>query len=151
MSIAPVYHFMLEDPSPSNNSIREMHPHAYKHMRRAWRMRMLVALAGAPRNPVDKALLQVCRHSAGQLDWDNAYGGLKPLLDCLVVASPRNPDGLGLITDDSPAHMPFPPIIRQMPAKRGAGQTIISVFAYSPAAVHALIAAYTEEINRAQA
>ncbi|MNN55456.1 hypothetical protein D3C81_1703310 [compost metagenome] len=41
------------------------------------------------------------------------------MLDCLVSPSTRNPDGLGLIEDDSPKFMPEAPRMFQLPAKRG--------------------------------
>jgi hypothetical protein len=62
------------------------------------------------------------------LDWDNAYGGLKPLLDCLVAQIARNPDGLGLIQDDSPKFMPEAPRVFQLPAKRGSGFAVVRIY-----------------------
>lgn len=51
---------------------------------------------------MSRAYLLVVRKSLRLLDWDNAYGGLKPILDCLTLPGPRNPDGLGWIVDDAP-------------------------------------------------
>ncbi len=69
------------------------------------------------------------RHSAGGgLDWDNSYGGLKPLLDCLVSPSACNPDGLGLIVDDNLGNMPLPPFVKQLPAKPGQDRTIVRIY-----------------------
>lgn len=110
-----------------------MHYLAYRKLRREWRAKILAALSaqGLIRPaPVSPAVLVVDRYSAGQLDWDNAYGGLKPVLDCLVVPGTRNPDGLGLIADDSPRALPFPPIVRQLRGKRAEGRTVISVYPY---------------------
>ena len=87
------------------------------------------ALYGSkPVSPLQQAALVVERHCAGELDWDNAYGGLKPLLDCLVRKTSRNPDGLGIVVDDSPRHMPYPPFVQQVPAKRGEGKTVIAIY-----------------------
>jgi len=84
---------------------------------------------GAALPPLARCYLQIERHCAGAgLDWDNAYGGLKPLLDCLVAPSARNPDGLGVIRDDSPAFMPYPPALTQHAAKKGAGKTIVRIY-----------------------
>lgn len=141
-SVSPVYRFELEGASPSNNAIREMHYMTYRKVRREWQAQVIHALAEAGRMraaPVTPAILVVERFSAGQLDWDNAYGGLKPLLDCLVQPSARNPDGLGLIVDDNPKAMPFPPIVRQLDAKRGAGKTVLSIYEYSPAHLPRLV------------
>lgn len=55
-----------------------------------------------PAPPVGRSALEIERYCAGSLDWDNPYGGLKPLLDYLVAHSAGNPDGRGLIQDDSP-------------------------------------------------
>lgn len=123
------YAFTLPSETPSNNQIKGMHFHAYKTTRNKWRKLVLAALQNVkPEQPLEKAALVVTRHCAGGLDWDNAYGGLKPMLDCLVSASMRNPDGLGLIKDDNPVAMPFPPFVRQVKAKRGEGFTEIQIF-----------------------
>lgn len=116
--------------TPSNNVIKGMHFHAYKTLRRQWQMMTLSALGGVrPSVPVERAFLIVTRECAGGgLDWDNAYGGLKPMLDCLVMPSDKNPDGLGLIRDDNPKNMPVPPFVRQLPAKRGQGKTTVQIF-----------------------
>ena len=124
------YSLELPEETPSNNVIKGLHFHAYKHLRRHWRDQVWVALNGKlPKTPVEQAFLAVTRECAGGgLDWDNAYGGLKPLLDCLVAASTRNPDGLGLIVDDSPKNMPVPPYVRQLPAKPGQGRTSLLIY-----------------------
>lgn len=99
-----------------------MHFHAYKKLRNGWRASVLEAIGGkVPVAPITRSALEIERYCAGSLDWDNAYGGLKPLLDCLVSLSARNPDGLGLIEDDSPKFMPEAPRVFQLPAKRGGG------------------------------
>lgn len=124
------YELELPVETPSNNVIKGMHFHAYKHLRRQWRLMMMAALQGSvPATPVEKAFLVIQRECAGGgLDWDNAYGGLKPMLDCLVSPSERNPDGLGLIRDDNPKNMPYPPFVKQGPAKPGHGKTTVQVY-----------------------
>ena len=120
-------HLPLE--TPSNNTIKGMHFQAYRTTRKAWRLMIQAALKGyRPDQPVEVSGLVVIRYSAGSLDWDNAYGGLKPVLDCLVVGSSRNPDGLGLIRDDNPTAMPYPPFVKQEKAKRGQGSTSIFIY-----------------------
>lgn len=127
---APSYGLVLAEATPSNNVLRGLHFHAYKHLRRRWRLLTLQALGSAapPAKPLERAYVVVHRHCAGALDWDNAYGGLKPLLDCLVEPNRRNPDGLGFIRDDSPRCMPYPPFMQQLPAKRGSGKTIVWIY-----------------------
>lgn len=124
------YELSFEQETPSNNVIKGMHFHAYKHLRRKWRDQVLLALNGKrPETPVQRSFLIVTRECAGGgLDWDNAYGGLKPLLDCLVSPSVKNPDGLGLIQDDNPRNMPLPPFMRQLPAKPGKGRTTVQIY-----------------------
>lgn len=124
------YTLHLPEPSPSNNEIKGMHFHVYKKERNAWQQRTEAALAGVDRlPPLQRSFLVIHRECCGGgLDWDNAYGGLKPLLDCLVAPSTRNPSGLGLIVDDNPSNMPFPPFVKQLSAKRGQGKTTVSIY-----------------------
>lgn len=125
-----VYRLELEEASPSNNVLKGMHFQVYKKTREFWRIQVLKALGRQPRlPPIERSWLFVERHCAGGgLDWDNAYGGLKPLLDCLVSPSTRNPSGLGLIVDDSPKHMPVPPLMLQKDAPRGKSVTIVEIY-----------------------
>ncbi len=125
------YELAFDEETPSNNVIKGMHFHAYKNLRRQWRLRVLAALKGRrPVEPIARSFLVVKRECAGGgLDWDNAYGGLKPMLDCLVQPSDKNPDGLGLIADDNPRNMPYPPFVQQLPAKPGKGRTTLYVYA----------------------
>lgn len=139
---APRYTLELEGATPSNNQLKRMHFFAYQRLRRQWRMKVLVALKGARPSAsaaIPSAGLAVTRYCAGTLDWDNAYGGLKPLLDCLVLPTQRNPDGLGLIVDDSPRCMPLAPLMFQEPARRGLPRMQILIWDLnansSPAAV----------------
>lgn len=126
----PVYSFELPVETPSNNVIKGAHFHAYRNMRMQWCLMVKSALQGhAGKNPpLEHSFLHIRRHCVGSLDWDNAYGGLKPLLDTLVVASARNPNGLGLIVDDNPKSMPFPPFLEQVKAKQKQGKTEIFIY-----------------------
>ena len=122
----------LDEASPSNNTIKAMHFRAYKKLREAFAAEVRAAMGDTPAPGLPLSALFIVRRSAGALDWDNAIGGLKPILDCLVSPSARNPDGQNIVQDDSPKYMPFPPFMRQLPAKRGAGSTEIFVFAVAP-------------------
>ena len=125
-----IYELHLPAATPSNNAIKGMHFHAYKKLRNGWRASVLAAIGGkVPVAAITRSALEIERYCAGSLDWDNAYGGLKPLLDCLVAPSARNPDGLGLIEDDSPRFMPDAPRVLQLPAKRGAGYAVVRIYA----------------------
>lgn len=149
-----LYSLLVTEAYPSNNVIKGMHYLAYRKLRMSWRMQIRAVL---PRDqlglePIDQALVLIERHAASAgLDWDNAYGGLKPVLDCLVARSPRNPDGLGLIVDDSPRHMPFPPLVAQFKAPRGEGRTHIHIYAYSASTLLQLVASHMNGVTRAQA
>ena len=125
-----IYELHLPAVTPSNNAIKGMHFHAYKKLRNRWRASVLAEIGcKMPAAPIARSALEIERYCAGNLDWDNAYGGLKPLLDCLVMPSTRNPDGLGLIEDDSPKFMPEAPRVFQLPAKRGAGYAVVRIYA----------------------
>lgn len=125
------YSFHLNRESPSNNDIRGLQPKAYKGVRQWWCNKLLARglLGKVPEVPLQRAALVVVRRCSGMLDWDNAYGGLKPIVDCLVVRSARrSPNGLGLVVDDSPRYMPYPPFVLQRSAPPGDGSTHIAIF-----------------------
>lgn len=126
----PVFDFELQGETPSNNVIKGMHYRSYRTLRRQWQLKVFCeGLKGRrPAQCVARTALVIDRYCAGELDWDNAYGGLKPLLDCLVAPSKQNPDGLGLILNDNPTAMPFPPLLYQLRAPRGEGRTRIRIF-----------------------
>jgi hypothetical protein len=127
------YSLRLGAASPSNNVIKGLHFHAYRKLRQDYQAEVLALLGGkAPQRAIETSGLVVLRHCVGSLDYDNLYGGLKPLLDCLVQASARNPSGLGLIVDDSAKHMPEPPYARNVKAKRGQDHTELFVFELPP-------------------
>lgn len=90
----------------------------------AWLVRCAVGNGG--RKPMERCHVSIERHSAGLPDWDGLYGGLKALLDCLVVPSPRNPHGLGLIRDDNPECV-VSLVARPVRAKRGEGKTVVTI------------------------
>lgn len=126
--LKPAYRFELDEATPSNNVIKNLHFQVYRNLRNSWAWKVKAAV-GQEIKTVELAWLAITRFSAGSgLDWDNAYGGLKPLLDCLVVGTAKNPSGLGLIRDDSPKCMPFPPLLRQEGAKRGQSRTLVEIF-----------------------
>ena len=125
--------FRIDEATPSNNVLKGLHFHAYRQVRVRLESKVLSGLGGKrPLIPVLVSGLFVARHCAGVLDWDNAYGGLKPLLDCLVAPSKRNPSGLGLVLDDNPRAMPEPPYVRQLKARRGESFCEVFVFDCSP-------------------
>ena len=115
--------------TPSNNEIKGMHHFVYRKVRKAWRELVAQAVPACVLGAgLKRSWLVIERHSSGSLDWDNAYGGLKPLLDCLVMPTPRNPDGLGLLENDGVLNIPHPPLLLQHQVKRKDQKTIIHFF-----------------------
>lgn len=104
----------LPKPYPLLNQMLKAHYATKAKKKRAWRWHIVASLGGAhalPKEPFKKAHIRIERHSVGTPDHDNVVGGAKPLLDCLTT--PRlnahghiaNKHGLGIIEDDSPAHI----------------------------------------------
>lgn len=118
--------------TPSNNEIKGMHHSVYTQLRRTFQCLVKDALWTTNQQnytTIATSWLRVKRYATSDgLDWDNAYGGLKPLLDCLVTLNPRNPSGLGIITDDNPRVMPFPPFIQQERCKKGEERTELHIY-----------------------
>lgn len=109
--------------NPSLNQMRKLHYQAYARLRRQYAREIWAQLPHKedPPTPLPRAALEFRRHSSGVLDWDNALAGVKPIIDCLLPATQRHPDGLGLLQDDSPAVLVYPPRLVQLPAPRGKG------------------------------
>ena len=96
--------FTLDDPTILLNKWQRMHWTARKrHIKEmVWKVREAVK---PPKTPLQRCTITVKRYSTGLPDWDGMYGGLKALLDCLVVGTKTNPPGLGIIQDDSPEYI----------------------------------------------
>ena len=115
--------------TPSNNDIKGMHWQVYKKLRKSLRDHCFVAAKGGSKgNSISPAFLVISRNSAKTMDWDNVYGGLKPLLDCLVQPSSANPDGLGYIVNDDVTNMPYPPYVIQGKAPPGKGSMTVKIY-----------------------
>jgi hypothetical protein len=121
-------HLRFDRQSPSNNEIKGMHHFVYRDLRQEWSLEVRAALGKRVAPKLTRAGLVLVRRCVGLLDWDNAYGGMKPILDCLVMRTDRNPSGWGIVADDSPRHIPSPPLLFQLPAKVGRGSLDILVF-----------------------
>lgn len=123
------FHARLGVQSPSNNELRKMHFAPYKRLREDFALELRSALGrDAPPRLQRSALIYVRRCGNDGLDWDNAYGGLKPVQDCLTAPSKSSPSGLHIIEDDDPVHMPFPPFVFQGKASPGKGNIEVFVF-----------------------
>jgi len=120
--------FTLTSPTPSLNQTLRMHPQVAKRQRTGWAWEITGTLLGSrPAQPWPKAKVTIWRHSVGTLDADNAIGGAKGLVDVLKPMHPtRNPCGLGIIADDSPAHLEL--VVHQIrEAKRTGNRTVVRV------------------------
>lgn len=94
------------------------------HKRLAWTL--LQAIGHWKRPPIQRCHVTIERYSAKLPDWDGLYGGFKPLLDCLVVESKRNPLGFGVIQDDSPKHILTLTAVPCL-APEGQGRTVVTI------------------------
>lgn len=87
------------------NGLRKMHYKAYKKYRDQWAWKIRIAIGAGKRVPIEKCMIVIKRYSSNMPDWDNLYGGFKPIGDCLVVCSKANPSGLGIIKNDTVKHI----------------------------------------------
>jgi len=96
--------FTLPEPTILLNQWQRMHwAKRHRYMKTlAWKIRDAVK---PPRVPLQQCEIHIARYSTGTPDIDGLYGGVKGVLDCMVVCTARNPHGLGLIQDDSPEHI----------------------------------------------
>jgi len=117
----------IPEATPTLNLIKKMHWQPYARLRKHWCILVLEALHGErPKNPIQKCEIYIERHGSRSLDWDNLYGGFKPLLDCLVVATSANPSGLGIIQDDN-TNIVTSLIAKPVKCKRKEEKTIIEI------------------------
>ena len=98
--------FVLRQPLKLLNELLRMH----HRQRSAYTRRLSTEVAGATAHRageplVRKARVTIERHSIGTPDPDGLVASAKGLLDVLQPRSDRHPHGLGLIWQDSPAHL----------------------------------------------
>jgi hypothetical protein len=103
---APVIEFCLPHATLLLNTLLRMHWSERRKYQRSLSAEIAaLTLARRPGEPFQWAKVTIARHSLQLPDADGLAGGMKPLLDCLLVRSTRHPDGLGFCVDDGPAHM----------------------------------------------
>lgn len=120
--------FSLPFALPSLNVRDRRHWRQHVKDKRAMYLEVLAATGGTrylPAEPFERARVTVTRHSAGSLDPDSEGACCKSLLDVLCVPSRVHPAALGIIRDDSARHLEL--IVRQAPAKRGHGSTLVTI------------------------
>ena len=119
--------FILPEAYETLNAIKAMHFAEYRRYR--MRMARLIDETGArpPERPFAFALLSIVRCSTKLLDVDNLYGGIKPIVDCLVTRQgARHPNGKGFIIDDSPLRLVLD-IRPRLMAKRIEAKTLVEL------------------------
>ena len=100
----------LAKPTPLLNRTIGLHWAKRRQRNRAMAWEVKIALKGQqPASPFQRTRVTVERRSIGVPDADGLIGGLKGLLDSLLPMSKTHPYGLGLIQDDSPAHLDLVP------------------------------------------
>jgi hypothetical protein len=100
------YVLVIPKPTPLLNQWQRWHFRKRTRECQEWAWLVKAAMNGARLErppPLKRCRIHVDRFSTQAPDWDNLYGGLKPVLDALVVMTKRNPHGIGLIEDDNPA------------------------------------------------
>lgn len=117
--------FTLARPTLLLNELIRMH----FRLRSAYQKRLSSEIANLTRDldidqPLERAIVTVERFSVQEPDHDGLIGGLKPLIDCLLVRSDRHPHGLGFIVDDSPAHMTLRASHCKSPTLKGQATTV---------------------------
>lgn len=89
--------------TPTLNVWMRTHWAARRRVMELWSWTIRQQLSGQfwiDSDPIRACQLHVERRSTAVPDIDNAVGGMKPLLDCLVVPTKRNPWGNGVIRND---------------------------------------------------
>ncbi len=117
--------FDIPKATPSNNKIKGMNRFEYKKLREEF-FWLVKSHAPSVDKPIQKCDLIIKRYGSRLLDWSNAYGGIKPLEDCLVIQSKSSPNGLGLIVDDNP-NCVLSLTMHQQKCKRNEERTIIKI------------------------
>src|SRR5690348_16819154 len=100
---------------PSLNVYLKLHYHARARLRDEWCKLIMVAATGLARPTTGYKRVVITLHLRTLRDLDNAYGGLKPLVDALRLR--------GLIEDDNPAAIEL--VLRQV--KAWPEQTVIEI------------------------
>lgn len=111
---------------PSLNTLRKMHFQQYRTLRQHWSQNF----GRNPDPPLARAWLSIETWRPRWVDWDNYYGGLKPLLDCLSTARQSNPDGQGWILDDKPSCLAQPRVYQQIGIRPDGIKTVFRLYGF---------------------
>lgn len=120
------------------NETRRMHWRAIQKYQRKLSWEVRVALGRTrPVAPFARAKVTIERHTSGTPDRDNLVGGMKDLIDCLLVPQvqktkdPLKPQvlhafGLSLVADDNPACLTLEAISVRI-ARTAPAKTIVTI------------------------
>ena len=124
---------------PSGNAYRPggeyRHWAKYKRLREEWEGWIVFRLGGPKLRRLQKFVLEnrpkmrvkfTC-HRKRKIDPSNLVAGLKPMLDCLVIAKRSHPSGLGLIVDDSAEWLVEDPPKQELTGKGMRAFTVIEI------------------------
>lgn len=117
--------FEIPEPTPLLNTYLRMHWQKRRRIAKAFAWMVREAVGPITGEPMQRCKVRIERHSAGVPDTDGLVGGMKCLIDCLVVCTKRNPLGLGLIQDDNPGCMELEAV--SVKCKRKEGKTVIEI------------------------
>jgi len=124
---------------PSGNAYRQGGKYAhwakYKQLREDWSGTIQFKLGGPKlrrlqkwvRENRPKMRVQFTCYRKRRIDPSNLHAGLKPMLDCLVMAKKSHPSGLGLIVDDSQEWLVEDPPKQELVGKGMRAYTVISL------------------------
>jgi hypothetical protein len=123
-----VIRLVIPEPTPLGNVWQRMHWAARRRL--AARISWLVFMSSGcnhMRTPLQRVRIEIDRYCSGaKPDRDGLYGGVKPLLDCLLVRSKRHPHGLGYIVDDNDDVI-VDLIVRAHKSRRSEHKTVIVI------------------------
>ena len=93
----------LPERTPTLNQWQRMHWAKRRKLTERFAWLLVQSNRGTrPSVPIARCVVSVIRYAPSTLpDLDNLYGGVKPLLDCLVPCSALHPFGLGYVADDN--------------------------------------------------
>ena len=124
-----VWGVRLSQPTPSSGALERLTASQRAALRRQWRDLLLAQAPPPPEKAFAKVGLVIVRKASRLVNWDNAFGGLKPLMDCLVIRKLQHPDGLGYLFDDHPGSgMPHPPALAQQLVSKADESTLLFLF-----------------------
>lgn len=112
--------------TPTLNEVLRWHWRRQRESVKQMSAQVWVALKGKkPAQSMKRARVTIERHSSGTPDNDGLIGGLKHLIDTLVMPSKRNPHGLGLIENDDPSCIEL--VARSVRSNRAGQKTLVTV------------------------